>query len=128
MVSTRNSTGRCFSLVARQRRRGECMSEHTYCYRPTLFVVDCSCRLVFYDRGLKIIEITGVCIVFQNFVVRQSSQTGTMAISVRLPSGKGPYIEHYLIQATADNRLALESSDNKFDSIPMLIAHYAQCW
>jgi len=51
-----------------------------------------------------------------------------MAISVRLPSGKGPYIEHYLIQATADNRLALESSDNKFDSIPMLIAHYAQCW
>ncbi|XP_025207170.1 protein sprint isoform X3 [Melanaphis sacchari] len=62
-----------------------------------------------------------------NFVVRQSSQTGTMAISVRLPSGKGPYIEHYLIQATADNRLALESSDNKFDSIPMLIAHYAQC-
>ncbi|XP_050547742.1 protein sprint isoform X3 [Daktulosphaira vitifoliae] len=62
-----------------------------------------------------------------NFVVRQSSQTGTMAISVRLPSGKGPYIEHYLIQATSDNRLALESSDNKFDSIPMLIAHYAQC-
>ncbi|VVC35873.1 Hypothetical protein CINCED_3A000453 [Cinara cedri] len=62
-----------------------------------------------------------------NFVVRQSSQTGTMAISVRLPSGKGPYIEHYLIQATTDNRLALESSDNKFDSIPMLIAHYAQC-
>ncbi|XP_050442799.1 protein sprint isoform X2 [Adelges cooleyi] len=62
-----------------------------------------------------------------NFVVRQSSQTGTMAISVRLPSGKGPYIEHYLIQATSDNRLALESSDNKFDSIPMLISHYAQC-
>lgn len=51
-----------------------------------------------------------------------------MAISVRLPSGKGPYIEHYLIQAATDNRLALESSDNKFDSIPMLIAHYAQCW
>ncbi|KAF9420775.1 hypothetical protein HW555_003123, partial [Spodoptera exigua] len=35
-----------------------------------------------------------------NFVVRQSSQPDTMAISVRLPADKGPYIEHYLIQAS----------------------------
>ncbi|XP_046663899.1 protein sprint isoform X2 [Homalodisca vitripennis] len=62
-----------------------------------------------------------------NFVVRQSSQTCTMAISVRLPAGKGPYIEHYLIQAADDGQLSLESSDNKFESIPALIAHYAQC-
>ncbi|XP_073980970.1 src homology 2 domain-containing protein sprint isoform X4 [Rhodnius prolixus] len=62
-----------------------------------------------------------------NFVVRQSSQTSTMAISVRLPAGKGPYIEHYLIQAGPDGQLSLESSDNKFPSIPGLIAHYAQC-
>ncbi|KAL1138494.1 hypothetical protein AAG570_008557, partial [Ranatra chinensis] len=62
-----------------------------------------------------------------NFVVRQSSQTSTMAISVRLPTGKGPYIEHYLIQAGSDGKLSLESSDNKFHSIPILIAHYAQC-
>lgn len=62
-----------------------------------------------------------------NFVVRQSSQTCTMAISVRLPAGKGPYIEHYLIQAAEDGQLSLESSDNKFESIPALIAHYAQC-
>ncbi|XP_075233749.1 protein sprint-like isoform X3 [Lycorma delicatula] len=62
-----------------------------------------------------------------NFVVRQSSQTCTMAISVRLPAGKGPYIEHYLIEASPDGRLSLESSDNKFDSIPALVAHYAQC-
>ncbi|RZF37491.1 hypothetical protein LSTR_LSTR013728 [Laodelphax striatellus] len=62
-----------------------------------------------------------------NFVVRQSSQTCTMAISVRLPVGKGPYIEHYLIEATNDGRFSLESSDNKFESIPALVAHYAQC-
>jgi hypothetical protein len=52
-----------------------------------------------------------------------------MAISVRLPSGKGPYIEHYLIQGNgSDGMLSLESSDNKFPNIPALIAHYAQCW
>ncbi|XP_065347669.1 protein sprint isoform X3 [Cloeon dipterum] len=62
-----------------------------------------------------------------NFVVRQSSQADTMAISVRLPAGKGPYIEHYLVQATSTGQLALESSENKFDDIPSLVAHYAQC-
>lgn len=61
-----------------------------------------------------------------NFVVRQSSQPDTMAISVRLPAGKGPYIEHYLIQAV-DGQLSLESSDNRFNNIPSLIAHYSQC-
>lgn len=35
------------------------------------------------------------------FVVRQSSQPDTMALSVRLPPDKGPYIEHYLIQVMA---------------------------
>ncbi|GAB0089724.1 hypothetical protein DMENIID0001_043210 [Sergentomyia squamirostris] len=61
-----------------------------------------------------------------NFVVRGSSQINTMAVSVRLPPDTGPYIEHYLIQS--DNGiLSLESSRFKFDSIPALIAHYAQC-
>lgn len=49
-----------------------------------------------------------------------------MAVSVRLPLETGPYIEHYLVQS-ADGLLALESSRFKFDSIPALIAHYAQC-
>ncbi|KAJ1528711.1 hypothetical protein ONE63_007104 [Megalurothrips usitatus] len=62
-----------------------------------------------------------------NFVVRQSSQAATMAISVRLPPLKGPYIEHYLVQANENGQLSLESSDNRFDSIPQLIAHYCQC-
>ncbi|XP_053972440.1 protein sprint isoform X3 [Hylaeus volcanicus] len=61
-----------------------------------------------------------------NFVVRQSSQTDTMALSVRLPPGKGPYIEHYLIQANK-GKLSLETSENRFDNIPSLIAHYSQC-
>ncbi|XP_036141609.1 protein sprint isoform X3 [Monomorium pharaonis] len=61
-----------------------------------------------------------------NFVVRQSSQNDTMALSVRLPAGKGPYIEHYLIQAN-NSKLSLETSENRFDNIPSLIAHYSQC-
>ncbi|XP_012215187.1 protein sprint isoform X3 [Linepithema humile] len=61
-----------------------------------------------------------------NFVVRQSSQNDTMALSVRLPVGKGPYIEHYLIQANK-GKLSLETSENRFDNIPSLIAHYSQC-
>ncbi|XP_075155650.1 src homology 2 domain-containing protein sprint isoform X3 [Haematobia irritans] len=61
-----------------------------------------------------------------NFIVRGSSQPNTMAVSVRLPPDTGPYIEHYLIQSN-DSILCLESSRFKFDSIPSLIAHYAQC-
>ncbi|XP_037918513.1 protein sprint isoform X4 [Hermetia illucens] len=61
-----------------------------------------------------------------NFIVRGSSQPKTMAVSVRLPPDTGPYIEHYLIQSN-DGMLSLESSRFKFDSIPALIAHYAQC-
>ncbi|KAM7346393.1 src homology 2 domain-containing protein sprint isoform 2-T2 [Cochliomyia hominivorax] len=61
-----------------------------------------------------------------NFIVRGSSQPNTMAVSVRLPPDSGPYIEHYLIQSN-DAILCLESSRFKFDSIPSLIAHYAQC-
>lgn len=49
-----------------------------------------------------------------------------MALSVRLPPDKGPYIEHYLIQSS-EGRLGLETSDNRFDDMPTLIAHYASC-
>ncbi|XP_049533838.1 protein sprint [Anopheles darlingi] len=61
-----------------------------------------------------------------NFIVRGSSQSKTMAVSVRLPKNAGPYIEHYLIQSN-NGLLSLESSRFKFDSIPALIAHYTQC-
>ena len=58
--------------------------------------------------------------------MRGSSQSKTMAVSVRLPANAGPYIEHYLIQSN-NGQLSLESSRFKFDSIPALIAHYTQC-
>lgn len=60
------------------------------------------------------------------FVVRKSSQPDTMALSVRLPPDKGPYIEHYLIHNT-EGRLALETSENLFVNISALVAHYASC-
>jgi hypothetical protein len=97
----------------------------------------CSTELVsyisFWWNGFFLVINTLLCtqtllfLFAQNFVVRQSSQPDTMAISVRLPAGKGPYIEHYLIQAF-DGQLSLESSDNRFSNIPSLIAHYSQCW
>lgn len=49
-----------------------------------------------------------------------------MALSVRLPPDKGPYIEHYLIQSSA-GKVGLETSENRFDSIYALIDHYASC-
>ncbi|CAG9767018.1 unnamed protein product [Ceutorhynchus assimilis] len=60
------------------------------------------------------------------FVVRKSSQSDTMALSVRLPPDKGPYIEHYLIHSS-EGRLGLETSENRFVDMAALIAHYASC-
>ncbi|XP_075723208.1 src homology 2 domain-containing protein sprint isoform X1 [Rhipicephalus microplus] len=62
-----------------------------------------------------------------NFIVRQSSKKGTLALSVRLPVDAGPYIEHYLIEATAEAKHCLEGSENHFASIPVLVNHYCQC-
>ncbi|KAL1415969.1 hypothetical protein MTO96_028559 [Rhipicephalus appendiculatus] len=63
----------------------------------------------------------------RNFIVRQSSKKGTLALSVRLPVDAGPYIEHYLIEATAEAKHCLEGSENHFASIPVLVNHYCQC-
>ncbi|CAN7999802.1 unnamed protein product, partial [Ixodes hexagonus] len=62
-----------------------------------------------------------------NFIVRQSSKKGTLALSVRLPLEVGPYIEHYLIEATPEGKHRLEGSENHFASVPVLICHYCQC-
>ncbi|CAM1308925.1 RIN2 (predicted) [Pycnogonum litorale] len=62
-----------------------------------------------------------------NYIVRQSSKPNTMALSVRLPEGKGPYIEHYLIETAGNGKLRLEGSDHHFSAIPMLVSHYSQC-
>uniref|UniRef100_T1JA31 VPS9 domain-containing protein n=1 Tax=Strigamia maritima TaxID=126957 RepID=T1JA31_STRMM len=62
----------------------------------------------------------------RNFIVRKSSKNNTMAISVRLPDDKGPYIEHYLIEHVG-REYRLEGSDNYFEAIPTLVSHYCQC-
>ena len=50
-----------------------------------------------------------------------------MALSVRLPEGRGPHIEHYLIEDGGSGKLHLEGSDNYFSAIPMLVSHYSNC-
>ena len=50
-----------------------------------------------------------------------------MALSVRLPEGRGPHVEHYLIEDGGNSRLHLEGSDNYFSAIPMLVCHYCNC-
>lgn len=64
----------------------------------------------------------------QNFIVRQSSKPDTLALSVRLPQDKGPYIQHYLIEIHNQATYSLEASENRFDTPPALIAYYSQCW
>ena len=50
-----------------------------------------------------------------------------MALSVRLPTGKGPHVEHFLIEKH-DGKLSLESSDNRFSDISSLVACYSTRW
>ena len=73
--------------------------------------------------------------------MRQSSQPGTLALSVKLtaqgpppvnasaPIGVG--VQHYLIEAadqsSPSSGVRLESSDFIFDNLPALLAHYCQC-
>ncbi|OTF71659.1 Src homology 2 (SH2) domain containing protein, partial [Euroglyphus maynei] len=71
------------------------------------------------------------------FIVRQSSKPNTMAVSVRLPQGRGPHVEHYLIEkiikapVSASTKsttvFRLEGSEHYFNSMLQLVLHYAQC-
>lgn len=79
----------------------------------------------------------------QVFITRQSSQPGTLALSVKLTSTVlepgsrlsigaaviGAGVQHYLIEAaeSPQNGVRLESSDFVFDNLPALLAHYCQC-
>jgi hypothetical protein len=62
-----------------------------------------------------------------SFIVRASSKAHTMALSVRLPVGRGPHVEHYLIEELAERKLHLEGSTHYFSVLPQLICHYCQC-
>ena len=73
------------------------------------------------------------------FITRQSSQPGTLALSVNLStttqqqqqqqptaeSGSG--VQHYLIEAADEGGVRLESSDFVFENLPSLLAHYCRC-
>lgn len=77
------------------------------------------------------------------FITRQSSQPGTLALSVKLTSDGaagsrlslggaaviGAGVQHYLIEAaeSPQHGVRLESSDFVFDNLPALLAHYCQC-
>jgi hypothetical protein len=81
--------------------------------------------------------------IFKVFITRQSSQPGTLALSVKLTSTVlepgsrlsigasviGAGVQHYLIEAaeSPQNGVRLESSDFVFDNLPALLAHYCQC-
>ncbi|VDN54510.1 unnamed protein product [Dracunculus medinensis] len=58
------------------------------------------------------------------FIVRSSSKSNAMALSIRLPSDFDADIDHYLIESIADRTVRLESSPNNFKSLPLLIEHY----
>lgn len=58
--------------------------------------------------------------------VRESSKANTLALSVRLPAGRGPHVEHYLVER-GEAGLCLEGSEHGFPSELDLVAHYAAC-
>ena len=60
---------------------------------------------------------------FQAFIVRQSSQTNTLALTVSIEEN----IEHYLIQPSKQcgDKLSLESSEHSFDNVLSLVHHYS---
>jgi len=68
-------------------------------------------------------SLTNLFFSFQSFIVRQSSQLGTMAVSVR--QTEDPRVEHYLIEQEEEGKLRLESSDHHFENILSLVFHYA---
>ncbi|XP_053203109.1 protein sprint-like [Panonychus citri] len=61
------------------------------------------------------------------FIVRNSSKYNSMALSVRLPEGKGPHVEHYLVETSPNGLFHLEGSENYFTSMTSLISHYSNC-
>ncbi|XP_050407015.2 protein sprint isoform X2 [Patella vulgata] len=60
-----------------------------------------------------------------SFLVRQSSQKNSLALSVQCRSERNSTVDHYLIENT-DRGLKLQGSAHYFRTIPTLIAHYIQ--
>lgn len=65
-----------------------------------------------------------VTLSFKAFIVRQSSQSNTLALTVKL-SNEEADVEHYLIEESANKKLNLESSEHHFDNVLALVYHYS---
>ena len=70
-----------------------------------------------------IIRLINILFLFQAFIIRQSSQSNTLALSV----SEQDIIEHYLIEPSkqCSDKLSLESSDHSFDNVLSLVYHYS---
>uniref|UniRef100_A0A5S6QWH8 Protein sprint n=1 Tax=Trichuris muris TaxID=70415 RepID=A0A5S6QWH8_TRIMR len=61
-----------------------------------------------------------------NFIVRQSTQANSMALTVRLPGvHEQNAIEHYLVEITPTG-VRLEGSPSGFPALPLLLAYYME--
>ena len=67
--------------------------------------------------------LINILFLFQAFIIRQSSQSNTLALSV----SEQDIIEHYLIEPSkqSSDKLSLESSDHSFDNVLSLVYHYS---
>ncbi|KAJ8308646.1 hypothetical protein KUTeg_013520 [Tegillarca granosa] len=59
------------------------------------------------------------------FIVRNSSQPNTMALSVQFPENGQQNVDHYLIESTPDG-FRLNGSLHFFKAIPELLAYYCE--
>jgi hypothetical protein len=59
------------------------------------------------------------------FLIRKSSQTTSLALSVQNRLSDRANVDHYLIE-TSDYGIRLQGSAHFFHSIPSLIAHYIE--
>ena len=83
----------------------------------------CENGLFEYTELKNDIIINQYSFFFQAFIIRQSSQSNTLALSV----SEQDIIEHYLIEPSkqSSDKLSLESSDHSFDNVLSLVYHYS---
>lgn len=60
---------------------------------------------------------------FQTFIIRNSSQPSTLALSVQFPEKNRPNVDHYLIQHS-ERGFKVQGSLHYFTSIFHLLDHY----
>ena len=110
----------------RECRTSPCNFCHPWVFTTRLSLCVTEYRFVNTNEGWKIAILIKKKIIFFNFqafIVRQSSQTNTLALTVSIEE----IIEHYLIQPSKQcgDKLSLESSEHSFDNVLSLVHHYS---